>query len=137
MLQDIIQQTTVPSPHKQVEEKQLSVDVYQTENTLVVLAPIAGAKLSDISITITDDVLTIRGQRSNGEANIHPNAYYAQECFWGTFSRSIILPKNLKTDEINASFKNGILKIEIPKSESAKTKIVQITPTIRENIPGL
>lgn len=106
-------------------EKQLSVDVYQTSDTLMIRTPIAGAKLSDIAITITNDVITIRGKREHEDA-IDKHNYMAQECYWGPFSRSIILPNNLKTDEINAHFKHGVLKIEIPKTEKAKTKVIDI-----------
>ena len=108
------------------QEMQLSVDVYQTDDFLVIHAPIAGAKLSDIAITVTDTILTIRGTRAH-EDNIHVGNYMVQECYWGAFSRSIILPNYLKTNDIQAQFKHGVLRIQIPKSENAKTKTVDIS----------
>lgn len=110
---------------EEAQEQQLTVDVFQTDDHLILLAPISGVKLPDISITVADDVLTIRGVRHH-EEDAHEHQYFVQECYWGAFSRSIILPKHLKTDEINATFKNGILRIEIPKTEEAKPKVVNI-----------
>ncbi len=113
--------------NEDAHEQQLTVDVFHTDDHLIILAPISGVKLADISITIADDVLTIRGSRYH-EEDAREHQYFVQECYWGAFSRSIILPKHLKTDEINASFKNGILRIEIPKTEESKPKVVQIVP---------
>jgi HSP20 family protein len=88
------------------EEGQLALDVYHTADDLIINAPIAGVTLKDVSITISDGILTIRGSRQH-EDNIPSHDYYLQECFWGNFSRSIVLPNNLKTEQIKALFKNG------------------------------
>jgi len=105
---------------------QLSVDVYESPAELIILAPIAGVKLSDISISLTEDVLTISGQRSL-EFKLPSNDYLIQECFWGEFSRSIVLPDNVDQSRITASFKDGLLKITIPKTAgNQKTKLIRI-----------
>lgn len=105
---------------------QLSMDVYEAPSELIILAPIAGVKLSDINISLTDDVLTIEGQRTL-EQEITDDDYLIQECFWGEFSRSIVLPDNADASRIVASFKDGILKITIPKTGgNQKTKLIRI-----------
>ena len=105
---------------------QLSVDVYESPSELIIVAPIAGVKISDINISVTEDVLTISGQRKL-EFQIPQDDYLIQECFWGEFSRSIVLPDNIDPASINASFKDGILKVTIAKNNSgSKTKLIRI-----------
>lgn len=106
-------------------EGQLALDVYQTKDHIVILAPIAGVKLEDMSVEITDDVLTIKGHR-HYEHKIEEDAYFTQECFWGDFSRSIVLPASVDTNKIRASFNDGVLKIEIPKIEKVRSKTIKI-----------
>ena len=107
------------------EEGQLALDVYQTKNNIVILAPIAGVKLEDMNVAVADDVLTIKGKR-NLEAKVPEENYFTQECFWGDFSRSIVLPASVDSNKITASFKDGVLKIEIPKIEKVRSKIIRI-----------
>jgi HSP20 family protein len=107
------------------QEGQLALDIYQTATHLVILAPIAGVKLTDLHVAVTEDILSIKGARFL-DFNIPPEDYLTQECFWGDFSRSIVLPAAVDSSKINASFKDGILKITIPKTESIKTKVVRI-----------
>ena len=82
--------------HKPVKKEvgQLSVDIYHTENSIVILAPIAGVKEEDIEISLTDDVLVIKGIRPEKE-QIKSDNYYTKECFWGNFSRAIVLPNRI------------------------------------------
>lgn len=107
------------------EEGQLALDIYQTKDNIVIVAPIAGVKLSDINVSITDDVLTIKGKRYL-EFDIPDEDYFTQECFWGDFSRSVVLPAAVDASGITASFKDAVLKVSIPKTEKIKTKIVRI-----------
>jgi HSP20 family protein len=107
------------------EEGQLSIDVYETKTELIIVAPIAGVKMEDISLTVTEDILTIKGQRSL-ELAISEEDYLIQECFWGNFSRSIVLPSAVDATKISASFKDGVLKIAIPRTERTKTKLIRI-----------
>jgi len=106
-------------------EGQLALDIYQTPTEIVIVAPIAGVKLSDIDVSVTEDVLTIKGKRYL-EFDIPEEDYFSQECFWGDFSRSIVLPASVDTSRIAATFKDAVLKITIPKVERVKTKIVRI-----------
>lgn len=106
-------------------EGQLALDVYQTKTHIVVVAPIAGVKMADIKVSITEDVLSIKGKRQL-EFDIPDHDYFTQECFWGDFSRSIVLPAAVDPNKINASFKDAVLKITIPKTERTKTKVVRI-----------
>lgn len=107
------------------EVGQLSVDIYRTAKELVILAPIAGVGKDDIKLSITDDVLVIKGERPSRE-NIPEENYYTQECFWGNFSRAIVLPQEADTKNISASFENNVLEIRIPKAEIEETKIIKI-----------
>ncbi len=103
---------------------QVAVDIYEQDNYYIIKAPIAGVRLSDIDIEITDNVLTIRGHRAQGD-QIPPDQYYLQECFWGAFSRSVTLPFAIDPKKVRATFnKECILKILIPKEE--RVKIVRI-----------
>ncbi len=117
--------TNTGSNLQEQNEGKLALDIYQTPRYLVVVAPIAGVKLDDISVTITEDVLTIKGKRRL-EFDIPEEDYFTQECFWGNFSRSIVLPAAVDSTKINASFKDCVLKISIPKTAATKTKVVRI-----------
>lgn len=106
-------------------EGQLSVDIYQNEDNLIILAPISGCDMHDIELTITDDVLSIKGRRAL-DPDIDTDNFFTKECFWGTFSRSIVLPTKTETSKILAKFSNGILRIEIPKVEAERTRKIEI-----------
>lgn len=109
-------------------EGQLAVDVYQTKDTIVIKAPIAGVKPEDIDVAISEDVVTIRGDRKE-ETKIEKDSYYVQECFWGSFSRSVILPTSTVAEKANASLKDGVLTIEIPKVvPEDKVKKIKVKP---------
>ncbi len=107
------------------EQGQLAVDVYQTPTQIIIIAPIAGVKLNDIQVSITEDVLTIKGKRCL-EFNIPDEDYLTQECFWGTFSRSIVLPASADSSSIAATLKDSVLKIILKRTEREKTRIVRI-----------
>lgn len=113
------------APEEENVEGQLALDVYQTPNEIVIVAPIAGVKMNDISVTVTEDVLTIKGKRYL-EFNIPDEDYLTQECFWGDFSRSIVLPSSADTSKINASMKDAVLKVSIPRTERTKTRLIRI-----------
>ena len=115
------------------EEGQLALDVYQTSDEIVVLAPIAGVKMPDLDVAVTDDVLTIKGKR-NLEIKVPEEDFFTQECFWGDFSRSIVLPASVDTTKVKATFKNAVLKISIPKVEKTRTKIVRIKAADKNEI---
>jgi len=108
-------------------EGQLAVDVYQTKDTVVIKAPIAGVRPGDIDVAISEDVVTIRGDRKDEKA-VEKEHYYVQECFWGSFSRSVILPTSTIADEAVATLKDGVLTIEIPKVVQNKIKKIKVSP---------
>lgn len=107
------------------EEGQLSIDVYQTPETIVVKSTIAGVRPEDIDISINNDMLTIRGKREEKET-IEDKDYLYRECYWGSFSRSIILPVEVKAEEIEAILENGVLTVILPKSKATKQISVKI-----------
>ncbi|MEK7085614.1 MAG: Hsp20/alpha crystallin family protein [Patescibacteria group bacterium] len=104
---------------------QLSVDIYHKDKEIVILAPIAGVTKDDVKLSVTDDVLVIRGQRPLRE-EVPEDNYYTKECFWGNFSRAIVLPKEADSKNISASFDNNMLEVRIPKNEIEHTKIIKI-----------
>lgn len=106
-------------------EGQLAVDVYQTVNELVIQAAIAGIKTEDLDVLIEEDVLTIKGKRAN-PYQIDAADYFIQECYWGPFSRKIILPVEVDASRTDAAMKEGILTIRIPKVQREKKKKVTI-----------
>jgi len=106
---------------------QLTLDIYQTDTHLVIVAPIAGVKINDIDVSVTEDVLTIKGKRQH-ELTIATEDYFTQECFWGDFSRSVVLPASVDASKISASFKDSILKVTIPKTDRVQSKVIRIKP---------
>jgi len=106
-------------------EGQLTIDVYQTETDVVIKSTIAGVKPEDLDVSINNDMITIRGERKN-EEQVSEENYYYQECYWGSFSRSVILPVDVIAEKIEASMKNGILTIRLPKADINKTKKIQV-----------
>lgn len=109
-------------------EGQLAVDVYQTKDSVVVKAPIAGVKPEDIDISLSEDVLTLRGERKE-EKEVEREHYYVQECYWGSFSRSVILPTATVSEKAQAALKDGVLTITIPKVAQDKVKKIKVTPS--------
>jgi HSP20 family protein len=106
-------------------EGQLTIDVYQTDKDIVIKSTIAGVKPEDLDVDINSEMVTIKGKRTQDE-EIDAENYYYQECYWGPFSRSIILPVEIVTEKAEATMKNGILTIRLPKMEIAKTRKLQV-----------
>lgn len=107
------------------EEGQLTVDVYQTDTEIVIKSTIAGVGVDDIDISVTNEMVTIKGQRSS-EERVRPSDFYHQELYWGAFSRSIILPEEIDPDGAKASMRNGLLTLRLPKLLKNRTKKVKI-----------
>lgn len=106
-------------------EGQLAIDVFQTPDALVVESPIAGVNSEDLDINITNESVTIRGRREH-RTDIKDADYFYQECYWGRFSRSIILPQEIDPDKAEAGIKNGVLTIILPKVKRQKTKKLKV-----------
>lgn len=113
------------APVQEDGEGQLTIDVYQTDNDIVIKSTIAGVKPEDLDVSISNDMITIRGERRQDE-EVHEENYYYQECYWGGFSRSVILPVDVLADKIEASMKNGILTIRMPKADHTRSKKIQV-----------
>ena len=115
---------TLDTPARAAGLGQVALDIFEYENYYIIKAPIAGVRLSDLDIEITDNVLTIRGSRR--QTDTIPDAqYYLKECFWGEFQRSVTLPCSIDPRKVKATFnKDSILKILVPKEE--RVKIVRI-----------
>jgi HSP20 family protein len=106
-------------------EGQLNIDMYQTKDNVIIKSTIAGVRPEDIDITVANDMVTIKGSRRK-EENIVNDDYFYQECYWGNFSRSVIIPVDIESEEIEADLKDGILTVIIPKAAKAKTKKVKV-----------
>lgn len=110
---------------KEEQEGQLTVDVFQDDTNVVIQSTIAGVSPDDLDVSITNDMITIRGERRRSY-DIDSEDYFYQECYWGTFSRSIILPVEIDADRAEAKIKNGILTIRIPKANAAMTRKLKV-----------
>jgi len=107
------------------EEGELTVDVYQTDKDLVIQSVIAGITPENLDISIENDMVVIRGNREKPTEKEKRN-YFFQECYWGSFSRELVLPEEVDNSRIQASLKNGILTIKIPKIERGKKKKINV-----------
>ncbi len=106
-------------------EGQLNIDMYQTKDNVIIKSTIAGVRPEDIDITVANDMVTVKGARRK-EENVAEDDYFYQECYWGGFSRSVIVPVDIDSEHIEADLKDGILTIIIPKAAKAKTKKVKV-----------
>lgn len=96
------------------EEGELTLDIYDKDHAIFIQSAIAGVKPEDLDISITNETVTIRGRRERKEI-VDEKDFYYKELYWGSFARSIILPEEVNETEAEASFKNGLLTIRIPK----------------------
>lgn len=103
----------------------LAVDVFRHKNKLIILAPIAGITIEDINVAISDDILTIKGERKL-EEDVSNQNYFSREVSWGKFSRSIVLPISVNIDKVAAFYKKGILRIELPIIEDDRSRVIPI-----------
>lgn len=124
------QQAPAPTNEDEWDEEeavpgQLAVDVYETKEKLIVKARTAGVNKNDLDVSISDNTLSIHGTLSAGyEEDVEQ--YHLQECYWGEFSRSIVLPVPVKEDEIEAVLKDGVLTIGFTKVKQDSVKKIQI-----------
>lgn len=123
------------SSDEQSYEGQLAVDVLQTENEIVITSTVAGLKAEDLDISMNGDMITIKGVRSPRFAQVDQDDYFIRECYWGGFSRSIILPVDVQHDRIEAQLDHGILVIRMPKAQHSRNgKISVVDVSDREEI---
>ena len=107
------------------QEGELTVDVYQTPEMIVVKSMIAGVRPEDLDISITRDMITIRGKREE-EKIARENDYFARELYWGSFSRTISLPEEIDVDEAEAVEKHGLLILKLPKLDKKKQSKLKV-----------
>jgi HSP20 family molecular chaperone IbpA len=132
--QPVAEKEYIPSPKKKEEKKkwfelegQLVIDVYQTRNELIVQSAIAGVKPENLDISIEGDVMSIRGSREKPfEDATTPGNYFVQECYWGPFSREVILPVEVDPGRVEATMKEGILTIRVPKILREKRRKISV-----------
>ena len=110
----------------QSDAAQLSVDVYETNDTLYIVAPLAGVTESDVRVEITDDVVVIEGERLHPVEGLTTRDVLVQECYFGKFARSIVLPDAVNSREARAVFKKNVLVISMPKLDTLRTRVIQI-----------
>jgi len=106
-------------------EGQLAVDVFQNNGDIVIKSTIAGVKPENLDITVNSDMVTIKGKRKEEEV-IDEDNYYYKECYWGGFSRSVILPEEIKADKVKAFIKNGVLTVVLPKLKGPATSKIEV-----------
>jgi HSP20 family protein len=110
-------------------EGQLAVDVIETPDRVIIRSAIAGVSENDLHITINEDMVTIRGERTVAKLPLNATIHY-EECFWGAFSRSVILPCRIKPDDADASLNNGILIMTLNKARGDIRVPVRNVPTV-------
>jgi HSP20 family protein len=102
-----------------------AVDMYQTDNEVVIKAAVPGMKAEDVEISVTGDVLRIKGE-TNAKSEVKERAYHIREQRWGAFERSIALPTMVLSDKAKAEFEDGVLTITLPKAEEVKPKTITV-----------
>lgn len=124
---DVFEERAVPATKTTLSaeegEAQLTVDVYQTPDLIVIRALVAGVRPEDLDISITRDMVTISGKRVENR-EVEENDYVYRELFWGSFSRTVVLPAEVDVDLAEASEKHGLLTIKLPKvNKDRQTKL--------------
>ncbi|MBI4121034.1 MAG: Hsp20/alpha crystallin family protein [Parcubacteria group bacterium] len=109
-------------------EGELTIDMYQTPSEIIVQTMAAGVKPDDLDINITRDMVTIKGKRERSR-NVTRDDYFFEELYWGSFSRTIVLPEEVEVEESEASFQNGLLTIRLPKIDKKKTQRLKVKPS--------
>jgi len=102
-----------------------AIDMYQTDDEIVVKASLPGVKPDEVQINITGEILTIKGETKQVEEK-NEKAWHMREQRWGTFERAVALPTEVVSDKAKAEFESGILTITLPKAEEVKPKIISI-----------
>ena len=102
-----------------------AIDMYQTDDEIVVKAALPGIKPDEVQINVTGEVLTLKGEMKH-EEDKKEKAWHIHEQRWGSFERSVVLPNDVVSDKAKAEFENGVLTITLPKAEEVKPKVINI-----------
>lgn len=111
------------------QEGELPVDMYQTDDAIVIRALVAGVSPGELDISITRDMVTIRGTREEFQ-EAHDDNYFHRELFWGSFSRTLLLPEEVAIDEAEAQEKHGLLEIKLPKLDKHRSTQLKVRSNI-------
>ncbi|MBI2023983.1 Hsp20/alpha crystallin family protein [Candidatus Giovannonibacteria bacterium] len=107
------------------EEGELTVDVFQNEDEIIIQSTVAGVKPDDLDVSITQDMVTIKGKRQRVH-EVSEKDFFYKELYWGSFSRSILLPQEVDSDAAQATIKNGLITIRLPKLDKSKTQRLKV-----------
>jgi HSP20 family molecular chaperone IbpA len=113
------------SGERSSQDGELPVDMYQTDDAIIIRALVAGVSPTDLDISITRDMVTLRGVREEFQ-EAHDDNYYHRELFWGSFSRTLLLPEEVAIDEAEAQEKHGLLEIRLPKLDKHRTTQLKV-----------
>lgn len=108
------------------EDAQLTIDLLQDHEYIIIQAMLAGVKSDDLDVEISQEMITIKGKRKNPHGGQKTEDYYYQELYWGPFSRSVLLPQEVDTEKSEASLKDGLLVIKLPKIDKEKKQKLKI-----------
>ena len=107
------------------QEGELAVDVYQTSDSIIIQAMVAGVASDDLSVSVTREMVTIKGKRE-APKGVSSENYFFQELYWGAFSRTVLLPAEVETEDVEATEKHGLLSIKLPKIDKDRKKTIKI-----------
>ncbi len=110
---------------EEASEGQLMVDMYQNPNEIVIQTMVAGVRPEDLSVSIGRDMVTVKGRRE-AQKNVNDEDFFYKELYWGTFSRTILLPHEIDVDHAEAFEKNGLLTLTLPKIDKARQTKLKI-----------
>ena len=112
-------------PSEEVQEGELPVDMFHTSDAIIIRALVAGVSPDDLDIAITRDMVTIKGLRKEVQEAADDD-YYHRELFWGSFSRTLLLPEEVLIDEAEAQEKHGLLEIRLPKVDKDRSTSLKV-----------
>jgi len=118
-------------PNEEVQEGELPVDMYHTGDAVVIRALVAGVSPDDLDIAITRDMVTIKGIREEYQEATDED-YYHRELFWGSFSRTLLLPEEVLIDEADAQEKHGLLEIRLPKVDKDRSTRLKVKTKVHK-----
>lgn len=113
------------------QDGELPVDMYQTDDAIVIRALVAGVSPAELEISITRDMVTLRGVREEFQ-EAHDDNYFHRELFWGSFSRTLLLPEEVAIDEAEAQEKHGMLEIKLPKLDKHRTTQLRVKSNVHK-----
>lgn len=111
------------------QDGELPVDMYQTDDAIVIRALVAGVSPGELDISITRDMVTLRGVREEIQ-EVHDDGYFHRELFWGSFSRTLVLPEEIAIDEAEAQEKHGMLEIRLPKLDKHRSTQLKVKSNV-------